>query len=659
MKRTDPKDHPLASDPMPLLHLDHIHTHAHAQTPLPTTAGTDIHLQSTPTTFPTNGIAIATQATEAKEEVASSHFFKGAQQHGVVPLVLFAWGTTNTSTPSAQPPSCGMEEKHGCDEMTVGSLSPWMASPFVSVSRPQQGAQIPHTPQGTHAWAAENLAMEPSSVLLHRKSNPLTPYHPEEWLRQLSSFSLLEKYPSLYHSLICSFDVGIPSILQTYIPLNNPSIYKYPEAYSEIVEKELRKGRYIGPFSQAKLKTLIGPFQSSPLSLVPKPGKPGKFHAVHDFSHPHPLGKNLIPSINSAINSHDFPCTWGTFSTVCLIIYLLPPGSQASIWDVSEAYHTIPVHHQQWPGLVVCLREEDSFAANISNNFRLTSAGGAHGLLADAGSDIIRVNGIGPLSKWVDDHIFFRIPHHHLPAYNAQHHSWHQAVMDNGGQIHEGSRLWFRGVTMEDGQPEEFDEDIVFPLHDLSCHSPHSSEDAKFTYANTDINRISDELRIPWEPSKTVPFSNVVPYLGFVWNLTTRTVEILLEKKHKYLEVIKEWQKKPWHTLAEVQKLYGKLLHTTLVVPAGRVYLTSMEAMLSLFNNHPFVPHSSPHDMPHDLEWWSTLLESQTLSRPIPGPTPLEDTHAFSDASSGFGIGITIGGRWHAWCLLPNWKLDG
>jgi len=98
-----------------------------------------------------------------------------------------------------------------------------------------------------------------------------------------------------------------------------------------------------------------------------------------------------------------------------------------------EAYRTIPAHHSQRPCLVVHLQEDDSFAANIFNNFGLTSAGGTHGLLADAGTDIFRANGIGPLSKWVDDHIFFRIPCCHLDTYNSQHHSWCQLVASNGG----------------------------------------------------------------------------------------------------------------------------------------------------------------------------------------------------------------------------------
>ena len=35
------------------------------------------------------------------------------------------------------------------------------------------------------------------------------------------------------------------------------------------------------------------------------------------------------------------------------------------------------------------------------------------------------------------------------------------------------------------------------------------------------------------------------------------------------------------------------------------------------------------------------------------------DCDAYSDASSGFGISITIGDKWHVWRLLPGWKSDG
>ena len=103
------------------------------------------------------------------------------------------------------------------------------------------------------------------------------------------------------------------------------------------------------------------------------------------------LNNNPLPavaSINSRINSDEFPCTWGTFSTVFLLVARLPPGSQASVRDVAEVYRTIPADPSQWPGLVIRLQEDDQFAVNICNNFGLASAGGVYGMVANAGADL-------------------------------------------------------------------------------------------------------------------------------------------------------------------------------------------------------------------------------------------------------------------------------
>ena len=89
--------------------------------------------------------------------------------------------------------------------------------------------------------------------------------------------------------------------------------------------------------------------------------------------------------------------------------FLLGLKQPSQICDVAEAYRTIPVTPEQWPGLVVKLLGDDQFTINICNNFGLTSAGGIYGHLGDAMLDIFCAHGISPASKWVDDHIFFRV----------------------------------------------------------------------------------------------------------------------------------------------------------------------------------------------------------------------------------------------------------
>jgi len=322
---------------------------------------------------------------------------------------------------------------------------------------------------------------------------------------------------------------------------------------------------------------------------------------------------------------------------------------------VAEAYRTIPLHPSQWPGLVV-RTGPDSFAIDSSFCFGFSPAAGSYGDLADAGADIFRSEGIGPLSKWVDDHFFIRILREHLDSYNSLRKARAAIIAKNGGLLTNGGRRWYRGSDMLDGHVEEFDEDSSFLIQDLSNSSPRSPEDALFTYCFADIDKLSKILGIPWEPAKDIFFSSRAPFIGFLWDLATRTVSIPESKKKKYLAAIQEWEARSTHTLLEVQQLYGKLLHASLVLPAGRAYLVSLESMLAIFNNHPYMPHHAPKSTNGDLRWWKSHLAQPSISRSIPGPIEVTDPSAYSDASSGTGVAIWINGRWRAWILLPGWK---
>ncbi len=89
------------------------------------------------------------------------------------------------------------------------------------------------------------------------------------------------------------------------------------------------------------------------------------------------------------------------------------------------------------------------------------------------------------------------------------------------------------------------------------------------------------------------------------------------------------------------------------------MYLTGLEAMLSSFNDNIFLPHTPPHDTQGDLGWWKQRLSRPKLARPIPEPRSPVDYDAYSDASSGFRVAITIGPRWWAWRLAAGWKSQG
>lgn len=84
--------------------------------------------------------------------------------------------------------------------------------------------------------------------------------------------------------------------------------------------------------------------------------------------------------------------------------------------------------------------------------------------------------GIGLISKWVDDHIFIRILLEYLTEYTEACRIWAKKIQPTGAQ-HDGGRISYRGETFPDGTIEEFDEDCHFPFADLTTHSDRSDED--------------------------------------------------------------------------------------------------------------------------------------------------------------------------------------
>ena len=104
-----------------------------------------------------------------------------------------------------------------------------------------------------------------------------------------------------------------------------------------------------------------------------------------------------------------------------------------------------------------------------------------------------------------------------------------------------------------------------------------------------------------------------------------------------------------------MQKLHGRLSHTSLVIPEGSVYLTSLQSMLGIFSNKPFMPRRQPRSTIYELCWWLHTLNSKPPI-PIPHHIHTTDHQAFLDASTSCGLAIVISNKWRAWRLHKHWK---
>lgn len=572
------------------------------------------------------------------------------------PRAQYASAERNIPSATAKPLPCGTANTRldaPAPRMDASLMN--LAAPYATIGTRLLDARTKPHGTSTNVQDAGNRLMELRIAVSQRRLKPLTPLVADEWDQNLRAAHLLGKYNQIPMFIRHGALAGIPQIPHSFTPLNKESTMALPIAFNEIVQAEFTKGRYIGPFSKEELEDEIGSFQSSPLSLVPKAGKPGKYRLIQNLSHPHT--NTPVPSINTRLKADDFPCTWGTFRTICTLIRGLPSGSQAAVRDIAEAYRIIPLHESQWPGVVVRISNNpERFALNTCNSFGCSTAGGLFGLFGDALADLLRAKGVGPILKWVDDFIFIRIPRETIPSYNKSRQRNRDIVTDNGGKVQTGGRLWYKGKLLEDVGNEHFAEDLSFPLRTLPGHHNHTSP---YPYDIRSIDKITEPLGIPWESSKDIPFGFEVPFIGFLWDLENKKVSLSEAKKQKYLCAIVEWNTRKTHNLEDVRRLYGKLLYTSLILPRGRAYLTGLEKMMGFFHDRPFSSRHPPNSLVEDLTWWSSILSSPTLSRDIPGGRQIIDIHGFSDASSTIGIGVVIGGRWRAWRLLPNWKSGG
>jgi hypothetical protein len=507
-------------------------------------------------------------------------------------------------------------------------------------------------------------ATELRIAVAQRRNSPLTPLNGAVWADLLCKSGLLSRYPALVPGLSRGFDVGIRPITKSYTPHNSAALQRDASAFNTVVRRELESGRWIGPLSFAYATAELGPIHISPCSVIDKkpnledPHAPLKKRLIQDYSSP-VIPRDRVLSINDSINIADYPCTWGSAGIMELLVWTLPDGSELAIRDVENAYRSIPLHESQWAGAVVRL-DNEHVAIDTCGAFGQRAVGGVYGDVRDAGCDLMRWRGLGPVCAWVDDHAFARIRCEHLDNYNTRRRAARRLIeaRDTGRPCRERGSRWWEGAKHDDGTVDAYVEDLAFDVRNLSDATERSDHDAQFSYCMADIDTITDPLGIVWGEGKTLPFASANLYLGFLWDVQRRTVAVPLEKRSRYLAAIRAWHARRTHTLREAQELHGRLQHLCFILPLGRAYLAWIQIFLGLFDaeRERYMERTPPKRLPDDLDWWEHQLLVHSLERELRGPARVRDVHAYSDASSGTGVGVVIGDQWRAWRLLPGWQ---
>jgi hypothetical protein len=234
-------------------------------------------------------------------------------------------------------------------------------------------------------------------------------------------------------------------------------------------------------------------------------------------------------------------------------------------------------------------------------------------------------------------------------------------VRDFNGGILIDTRIAFGGVAGcgSFGRPadawkqlmlHEFNLVTVFRWVDDNLFVKHPDS----TVEMQDIVNRSEELGVKTNSTKYSPFKEKQKYIGFIWNATRKTVRLPDDKRYQRIQQIKEFLNPDAEfSFKQVEVMAGRLNHVSYLLPQLRCYLNSLYRWMNAWV-HRTKDLPIPADVKIDLHYWLGTLLNFKETRMIRDPEPIE-IGWMGDASTSYGIGVTIGRRWAQFQLTKQW----
>ena len=102
--------------------------------------------------------------------------------------------------------------------------------------------------------------MELTTVLRCRGLQAQIPYKPDAWEQVLTLADSDHCFHSIPDGLRFGFIIDFPNISSIQSPPNSSSVLTYVSELKNIVQKEVDKGRYIGPIPLPTILSALGPY---------------------------------------------------------------------------------------------------------------------------------------------------------------------------------------------------------------------------------------------------------------------------------------------------------------------------------------------------------------------------------------------------------------
>ena len=141
-------------------------------------------------------------------------------------------------------------------------------------------------------------------------------------------------------------------------------------------------------------------------------------------------------------------------------------------------------------------------------------------------------------------------------------------------------------------------------LDDLA--SAEKKELAEFAY-NT-LGSVLDKCGIEEAKDKSCPPSQIMTFVGVLFNTETMTIEITPERLIELRALITSWLNKEKASLKEIQSLLGKLNFVAACVRPARLFISRMLTWLKALYKSESGQHMIPNYVRKDILWWHKYL---------------------------------------------------
>lgn len=145
---------------------------------------------------------------------------------------------------------------------------------------------------------------------------------------------------------------------------------------------------------------------------------------------------------------------------------------------------------------------------------------------------------------------------------------------------------------------------ILNYLDDLA--GAESKENAVFAF--NCLGAILQKCGFEESKEKATPPSEIMSFLGVLFNTVTMTMEITPERLEEIRKLTQSWLEKDSASLKQIQSLLGKLNFVAACVKPSRIFIGRLLNWLRSIHDSPEHSHIIPDYVRKDLLWWNRFL---------------------------------------------------